>query len=91
MFKDGIKKTIAWYLEHEDWMNNVTSGDYQKYYADMYKDKQAVINKLIIEIIKSRKIYPMRKVFLLFTIILFEETVDGRLCRLVTRYGRKWT
>ena len=39
MFKDGIKKTIAWYLEHEDWMNNVTSGDYQKYYADMYKDK----------------------------------------------------
>ena len=24
MFKDGIKKTIAWYLEHEDWMNNVT-------------------------------------------------------------------
>jgi len=33
----------------------------------------------------------MRKVFLLFAIILFEETVDGRLCRLVTRYGRKWT
>ena len=29
MFKDGIKKTIAWYLEHEDWMNNVTSGDYR--------------------------------------------------------------
>ena len=39
MFKDGIKKTIAWYLEHEDWMNNVTSGDYQKYYEDMYKNK----------------------------------------------------
>lgn len=37
MFKDGIKKTIAWYLEHEDWMNNVTSGDYQKYYEDMRK------------------------------------------------------
>lgn len=37
MFKDGIKKTIAWYFEHEDWMKNVTSGDYQKYYNEMYK------------------------------------------------------
>ncbi|MBP9995725.1 MAG: dTDP-glucose 4,6-dehydratase [Lachnospiraceae bacterium] len=37
MFKDGIKLTIKWFFEHEDWMKNVTSGDYQKYYADMYK------------------------------------------------------
>lgn len=37
MFKDGIKLTIAWYFEHEDWMKNVTSGDYQKYYNEMYK------------------------------------------------------
>lgn len=37
MFKDGIKKTIQWYFEHEDWMKNVTSGDYQKYYNEMYK------------------------------------------------------
>ena len=37
MFKDGIKKTIAWYFEHEDWMKNVTSGDYQKYYSEMYE------------------------------------------------------
>ncbi len=37
MFKDGIKKTIAWYLEHADWMENVTSGNYQNYYASMYK------------------------------------------------------
>lgn len=37
MFAEGIKKTIAWYLEHEEWMKNVTSGDYQKYYSDMYK------------------------------------------------------
>ncbi|MBR4759700.1 MAG: GDP-mannose 4,6-dehydratase, partial [Lachnospiraceae bacterium] len=36
MFKDGIKKTIRWYFEHEDWMKNVTSGDYQKYYETMY-------------------------------------------------------
>ena len=37
MFAEGIKKTIAWYFEHEDWMKNVTSGDYQKYYNEMYK------------------------------------------------------
>ena len=38
-FEDGIKKTIAWFFEHEDWMKNVTSGDYQKYYDDMYANK----------------------------------------------------
>ena len=37
MFKEGIKKTIAWYFENEDWMNHVTSGDYQKYYTEMYQ------------------------------------------------------
>ena len=37
MFAEGIKKTIAWYFSHEDWMKNVTSGDYQKYYNEMYK------------------------------------------------------
>ena len=37
MFKDGIKQTIQWYFEHEDWMKNVTSGDYQKYYEEMYQ------------------------------------------------------
>ena len=37
MFKDGIKLTIQWYFEHEDWMKHVTSGEYQKYYNDMYK------------------------------------------------------
>ena len=36
MFKDGIRMTIQWFFEHEDWMKNVTSGDYQKYYRDMY-------------------------------------------------------
>ena len=39
MFKEGIRKTIVWYFEHEDWMNNVTSGDYQKYYNEMYEEK----------------------------------------------------
>jgi dTDP-glucose 4,6-dehydratase len=36
-FEVGIEKTIKWYLANEVWMNNVTSGDYQKYYAAMYK------------------------------------------------------
>lgn len=39
MFRDGIKKTIAWYFAHEDWMADVTSGDYQNYYEEMYKGK----------------------------------------------------
>lgn len=39
MFKEGIKKTISWFFEHEDWMMHVTSGDYQKYYEDMYQGR----------------------------------------------------
>ena len=38
-FEDGIRLTIQWFFEHEDWMKNVTSGDYQKYYEQMYKNK----------------------------------------------------
>ncbi|MBP5384809.1 MAG: dTDP-glucose 4,6-dehydratase [Lachnospiraceae bacterium] len=36
-FKDGIRLTIQWYFEHQDWMQHVTSGDYQKYYEEMYR------------------------------------------------------
>lgn len=36
-FEIGIKKTIKWYLDNKEWMKNVTSGDYQKYYENMYK------------------------------------------------------
>ena len=39
MFKEGIRKTIKWFFEHEEWMKNVTSGDYQKYYEGMYSKK----------------------------------------------------
>ena len=39
MFRDGIKLTIAWFFENEEWMKNVTSGDYQRYYSDMYDNK----------------------------------------------------
>ena len=37
MFKEGIKLTIEWYFNHTDWLENVTCGDYQKYYSEMYK------------------------------------------------------
>ena len=36
-FEDGIRLTIKWFFENEEWMKNVTSGDYQKYYEEMYK------------------------------------------------------
>jgi dTDP-glucose 4,6-dehydratase len=39
-FEVGIVKTIDWYLENEEWMKRVTSGDYQKYYETMYKNRQ---------------------------------------------------
>ena len=36
-FVIGIEKTIRWYLDNQEWLENVTSGDYQKYYEEMYK------------------------------------------------------
>jgi dTDP-glucose 4,6-dehydratase len=38
-FEEGIEKTIDWYLDNEEWLENVTSGDYQKYYEDQYEDR----------------------------------------------------
>jgi dTDP-glucose 4,6-dehydratase len=38
-FEEGIEKTVRWYLDNQEWMDNVTSGDYQKYYEDMYKNR----------------------------------------------------
>ena len=38
-FEEGIEKTIRWYLENQSWMDNVTSGDYMKYYEDMYSNR----------------------------------------------------
>ncbi|MCK4638239.1 MAG: GDP-mannose 4,6-dehydratase, partial [Bacteroidales bacterium] len=35
-FEEGIEKTIDWYLENEEWLKNVTSGDYLKYYEQQY-------------------------------------------------------
>ena len=36
-FEEGIEKTVRWYLDNQEWMDNVTSGDYQRYYEEMYK------------------------------------------------------
>ena len=36
-FEEGIEKTIKWYLENKAWMDNITSGDYQRYYKEMYE------------------------------------------------------
>jgi dTDP-glucose 4,6-dehydratase len=38
-FEDGIKKTIEWYLKNREWLKNVTSGEYQKYYEKMYSNR----------------------------------------------------
>ncbi|MDR0681984.1 MAG: dTDP-glucose 4,6-dehydratase [Dysgonamonadaceae bacterium] len=38
-FENGIVKTIRWYLENQDWVEEVTSGDYQNYYQQMYGDR----------------------------------------------------
>ena len=38
-FEKGIVLTIDWYLDHEEWMEHITSGNYQKYYEEMYKNK----------------------------------------------------
>ncbi|GJM59730.1 dTDP-glucose 4,6-dehydratase [Persicobacter diffluens] len=36
-FEEGIGKTVDWYLENQEWMDNITSGDYQKYYQEQYE------------------------------------------------------
>lgn len=38
-FADGIQKTIHWYLEHRDWWEPIISGEYQKYYEEMYGNR----------------------------------------------------
>ena len=38
-FEDGIKKTIQWYLDNEDWWKNIVSGEYQQYYEKMYGNR----------------------------------------------------
>ena len=35
-FEEGIEKTVRWYLDNQEWMDNITSGEYEKYYQEMY-------------------------------------------------------
>lgn len=38
-FEDGLEITVKWYLENEEWLTNITSGEYEKYYSEMYGNK----------------------------------------------------
>ena len=38
-FEEGIEKTVRWYLDNQAWMDNITSGEYEKYYDEMYKNR----------------------------------------------------
>lgn len=38
-FEEGIEKTVRWYLDNQAWMDNITSGEYEKYYDQMYKNR----------------------------------------------------
>jgi len=38
-FEEGINLTIDWYLDNQEWLDNVTTGNYQKYYDEMYGDR----------------------------------------------------
>lgn len=38
-FDEGIEETVKWYLDNEEWLENVTSGDYTAYYDQMYKNR----------------------------------------------------
>lgn len=38
-FEEGIEKTVKWYLDNQEWIDNITSGEYEKYYAEMYSGR----------------------------------------------------
>ncbi len=38
-FEEGIEKTVRWYLDNQEWLDQVTSGEYQNYYRKMYGSK----------------------------------------------------
>lgn len=38
-FEEGIEKTVRWYLENQEWMDHITSGEYEKYYESMYRNR----------------------------------------------------
>ena len=38
-FEEGIEKTVKWYLDNQEWLNNITNGEYEKYYEQMYNGR----------------------------------------------------
>lgn len=38
-FEEGLEKTVDWYLENQDWVEHITSGDYQDYYREQYQNR----------------------------------------------------
>ena len=38
-FEEGIEKTVRWYFDNQDWMDRITSGNYEKYYDEMYRNR----------------------------------------------------
>jgi len=38
-FEEGLEKTVDWYLENSDWIEEVTSGEYREYYEKMYQSR----------------------------------------------------
>ncbi len=37
-FEEGIEKTVRWYLDNQEWIDHITSGEYEKYYNSMYRN-----------------------------------------------------
>jgi dTDP-glucose 4,6-dehydratase len=38
-FEEGLEKTVDWYMENQEWMDNIINGDYQKYYEKQYSER----------------------------------------------------
>lgn len=38
-FEEGIEKTVRWYLDNQEWMDSITSGEYENYYEEMYRNR----------------------------------------------------
>lgn len=39
-FEEGLEKTVDWYLQNQNWVIDVTTGNYQKYYEEQYKNRE---------------------------------------------------
>jgi dTDP-glucose 4,6-dehydratase len=38
-FEEGLEKTVDWYLQNEAWLNNIITGEYEKYYINQYEKR----------------------------------------------------